>query len=41
MGNARQANRSDVPQRVRQSLYEQAIVAVTVTIPDQAEYELA
>ncbi len=31
----------DVPQRSRQSLYEQAVPAVTVEIPDQAEYESA
>ncbi len=29
------------PQRSRQSLYEQAVPAVTVAIPDQAEYESA
>ncbi len=28
-------------QRSRQSLYEQAVPAVTVAIPDQAEYESA
>jgi hypothetical protein len=33
--------RGDVPQRSRQSLYEQAVPAVTVAIPDQAEYESA
>ncbi len=31
----------DVPQRSRQPLYEQAVPAVTVAIPDQAEYESA
>lgn len=39
MGNARQASRSDVPQRSGQSLYEQAVPSGTVAIPDQAEYE--
>ncbi len=41
MRNARQASRSDVPQRSGQSLYEQAVPAVAVAIPDQAEYESA
>ncbi len=41
MGNARQASRSNVPQRSGQSLYEQAVPAVAVAIPDQAEYEPA
>ena len=39
MGNSREARRSDVPQRPGQSLCEQAVPAVTVPIPDQAEYE--
>ena len=41
MRNARQASRSDVPQRSRQSLYEQAVSAVAVAISDQAEYQPA
>lgn|GEM_PF-6259782 len=39
MGNSRQARRSDVPQRSGQSLYKQAVPAVIVEIPEQAEYE--
>ncbi len=39
MGNARQARRSNVPQRSGQSLYKQAVPAVTVALPNQAEYE--
>ncbi|EEY0620716.1 hypothetical protein DLF58_005115, partial [Escherichia coli O157] len=38
---ASQARRGDVPQRSGQSLYEQAVPAVIVAIPDQTEYEPA
>lgn len=41
VGNARQARRSNVPQRSGESLYKQTVPAVTVAIPDQAECESA